>query len=107
MHLTEEQAQTLAGMDVSPENVSCVSILNIWVSRQAQISIGLAAREIAAMYGLAPGEIRRSIKGEMFWHEESGELGIVICPKSDAVEYLYVKIPEGEWGFRQSEGATQ
>lgn len=89
-----------------PPEALPISILDVWITRNAQITVGLAAKEMAAYLGLDEAEIRQSLGGKVWYHPESEELCLVLETKDERVEAMFVVIPAGEWGFRR-EAAEQ
>lgn len=107
MLLTSRQAKHAEALGWNPDKTYSVSITDIWISRDAQISIGNQIKALCISYGLPYSMLRESLMQELYWHEESGRLGIMIEVQGSSVESMYLQIPEGHWGFREEDTATQ
>lgn len=107
MRLTQEQAQRLRGMDLDPDRVSAVNITDIWIERETQLSIVKSANMLAEVYNLDLAAVRAALTRELYWHRDTEELGIMIRLEDTDMESMYVRIPEGRWGFREGRRLTQ
>lgn len=107
MRLTREQVERLRGMELDPDLVSAVNITDIWIERQTQISIVKSAHMLAEVYNLNMSDMREILTRELYWHLDTEELGIMIRLDDTDVENMYVRIPEGRWGFREGDDLTQ
>jgi len=107
MLLTREQAEHVRTLGWSPENTFTVNITDVWISRDVQISIGRQLKALCISFDLPYSMIRDRLVQELYWHEASGRLGLMIGVEDSAVESLYIQIPEGHWGFRENDVATQ
>lgn len=86
------------------ETSTPVSPRDITISENAQITIGLAAKEIAAHLNIPESEIKQRLFGEMHWLEPSGRL-MVILRTEDAD--MFVEIPEEHWEFKNKSKYSQ
>ncbi len=108
MILTSEQTQHVKALGWNPEKTYSVTITDVWISRDVQISIGRQLRGLCISYGLPYDMLRESLVQQLFWHEESNRLGMMIQVQGSSVESMYLEIPDGHWGFRKEEKvATQ
>lgn len=103
---TETRANVKA-LEWNPEKPFSINITDIWISRNAQISIGHQVKALCISYGMPYSYPRESLTQQVFWHEESGRLGMKIEVQDSCVESMYLEIPEGHWGFREKGKATQ
>ncbi|MGL1863197.1 MAG: hypothetical protein OCC46_11800 [Pseudodesulfovibrio sp.] len=107
MHLNQEQVKHARALGWYPEKTYAISITDVWISRDVQISIGRQLRALCISYGLPYSYLRESLVQQLFWHEKSGCLGIMIELQGSSVDSMHLEIPEGHWGFREEETATQ
>lgn len=101
MPLTQEQIQHVKALGWAPERTSSVSIADVWISKDVQISIGRQLHSLCESYGLPYCMLRDSLGQELYWHEESDQLGMMLGVRDSDVEYLYLQIPSGHWGFKE------
>jgi len=106
MNLTQEQTGHAKALGWNPEKTFSVSITDVWISRDVQISIGHHVKALCISYGMPYSYLRESLVQEIYWHEESGRLGIMIEVQGSSVESMYLEIPDGHWGFREEEEKT-
>lgn len=107
MHLNHEQTQHAKALGWNPEKTYSISITDVWISRDAQISIGNQVKALCISYDLPYSILRESLVQQLFWHEESGRLGMMIEVQGSSLESMYLEIPETHWGFRESDKTTQ
>lgn len=107
MILTHEQATHARTLGWNPERTFSVSVTDIWISRDVQISIGRQIKAMCISYGLPYEYLRESLVQELYWNETSGRLAIVIHLRESNVESIHLEIPDGHWGFREEDRATQ
>ncbi len=106
MPLTQEQIQHVQALGWAPEHTSSIHISDVWMSRDVQISIGRQLNSLCATYDLPFCILRQNIGRELYWHEESDQLGLMLQVRDSHVESLYLQIPSGHWGFKEA-GLTQ
>lgn len=107
MHLNHAQTEYAKAQGWNPEKTYAVTITDVWISRDVQISIGRHIKALCISYDLPYSMLRDNLVQEIFWHEESGRLGFLIQVRDSDVESMYVEIPEDHWGFREDGGKTQ
>lgn len=107
MHLNHEQIRHAKAFGWNPETTYAVSITDIWISRDVQLSIGRQVKAMCISYGMPYSYLRESMVQQLFWHEESGRLGILIEVQGSSVESVYAEIPDNHWGFRENVDRTQ
>ncbi len=107
MFLTHEQAQHAKALGWNPDKTYLVHISDVWISRDVQISIGRQLKALCISYGMPYSYLRESLVQELYWHEEAGHLGMMIEVQGACVESMYLEIPDGHWGFREKDKATQ
>lgn len=98
--------KTTLPFDVSEdgETSTPVSPREITISENAQITIGLAAKEIAAHLGIPEHEIKGQLFGEMHWLEPSGRLMVIL--RTEEAD-MFVEIPEEHWEFKDKSKYSQ
>lgn len=101
MPLTQEQIHHVKALGWAPENTFSVSITDVWISKDVQISIGRQLHSICESFDLPFSMLRGSIGHELYWHEESDQLGMMLGVPDSNIEYLYLQIPNGHWGFKE------
>jgi len=107
MFLNQEQTRHAKALGWSPEKTYSVNITDVWISKNVQISIGHQVKALCISYDLPYSILRESLAQQLFWHEDSGRLGLMIEIQGASVESMYLEIPEGHWGFREEKKATQ
>lgn len=107
MYLSHDQAAHAKAMGWNPEQTFAVTVTDIWISRDVQISIGRQVKALCISFDLPYSMLRDRLVQNMFWHEGSGRLGIMIGVQDSNVESIYLEIPEDHWGFREDEKTTQ
>lgn len=107
MHLNQEQANHVKALGWNPEKTYSVSITDVWISRDVQISIGRQLKALCISYDLPYSIMRDNLVQQLFWHEASGALGFMIEVRDSDVESLSLQIPADHWGFRKNDRATQ
>ncbi len=107
MHLNHDQVRYAKALGWNPERTYSVSITDVWISRDAQISIGNQIKALCISYDLPYSVLRDSLVQQLYWHEDAARLGMMIEVRDSNVESLYLEIPEKHWGFRQSDEETQ
>lgn len=89
------------------ERVYGVTITDVWISKLAQVSVGRQLMALSMSLGIPMNDLKGCLTRELYWHLDSDELGIMVRPDGTDVESMYVRIPKGEWGFREYCGAPQ
>lgn len=107
MHLNKNQAHHAQALGWNPEKTYSVSITDVWISRDAQISIGRQIKALCISYDLPYSMLRDSLVQELFWCEETSQLGMLIAVRDSDIDSLTLHIPDGHWGFRDSDTGTQ
>lgn len=107
MLLNQQQSAHAKALGWNPEKTFSVTITDVWISRDVQISIGRQIKALCISLDLPYSYLRESLVQELYWHEESGRLGMRIEVQGSCVESMYVEIPEGHWGFREEDAGTQ
>lgn len=107
MLLDHDQARLAQALGWNPEKTYSVNITDVWISRDVQISIGQQLKALCISYDLPYALLRDSLVQQLFWHEESGKLGLTIEVRDSKVESIYLEIPEDNWGFREKGGISQ
>lgn len=107
MILTIEQQAHAKAMGWNPEKTYSVSVTDVWISRDVQISIGRQVKALCVSFGLPYSFLRDSMTQHLYWYETTGRLGVVIHVRGSDVETIHLEIPEGHWGFREKDRATQ
>ncbi len=97
----EEQFRFLETPDQISHRVTPRDVL---LSKNARITVGMAAKEIAANLNIPEHEIRRSLGGEMYWLEPAGTLMIVL--RTDEAD-MFIEIPAEHWRFRHETRTAQ
>jgi len=101
MPLTEKQVQHVITLGWAPAKTYSVSITDVWISKDVQISIGRQLHSLCASYDLPYGIVRDNLEPELFWHEESDQLGLTITVQDSNVDSMYLQVPSGHWGFKE------
>ncbi|QJB55635.1 hypothetical protein [Pseudodesulfovibrio sp. zrk46] len=107
MFLNSAQSRHANALGWSPEKTFSVNITDVWISRDVQVSIGRQLNALCISYDLPYSMLREMLVQELFWHEESGRLGLSIEVRDSDVDSIYIEIPESHWGFREEQNATQ
>lgn len=107
MHLNPDQANHVKALGWNPEQTFSVSITDVWISKDVQISIGRQLKALCISFDLPYSMLRDRLVQELYWHETTGRLGLMIAVQDSKVESIYLQIPEDHWGFREDETATQ
>lgn len=107
MRLNHDQLCHAKAFGWNPERTFSISITDVWISRDVQISIGRQLHGLCISYDLPYSLLRDNLIQQLFWHEETGRLGLTIEVRDSAVESIYLEIPQDHWGFREKESATQ
>lgn len=101
MPLTQEQAIHVRTLGWNPEKTFSINITDVWISRDAQISIGLQLKTLCISYDLPYSILRENLVQDLYWHEESDQLGLMIRVRDSHVESMYMQLPSSHWGFRE------
>lgn len=107
MRLNSTQAQHAEAFGWSSEKTFSISITDVWISRDAQISIGRQLKALCISLDLPYSLLRESLVQELFWYESADSLGMMIEVQGSTVDSLYLQIPDGHWGFRDEDASTQ
>ena len=101
MPLKQEQIQHAIALGWAPDKTFAISIADVWISKDVQISIGRQLHSLCATYDLPFCTLNRTLGRELYWHEESDQLGIMLQVPDSEVESMYLQIPSGHWGFKE------
>lgn len=107
MYLSREQAAHVRALGWNPHQAYAVSITDVWISRDAQVSVGRHLQALCISYDLPYSILREQLVQHLFWHEASGRLGMMIGVRDSGVESIYLELPDDHWGFRENERTTQ
>lgn len=101
MPLTQEQILHVKALGWAPEKTYSISIADVWISKDVQIAIGRQLHSLCVTYDLPYCILRDRLGKELYWHEESDQLGMMIDVKDSSLESLYLQIPNDHWGFKE------
>ena len=101
MPLTQKQIQHVKALGWAPQKTFPISVTDIWISKDVQISIGRQLHSLCEAFDLPYCMLRDSIGHELYWHEESDQLGMMIGVRDSSIESIYLQIPSGHWGFKE------
>lgn len=85
-------------LDFGEEEATLVSLNDITVSQNAQITIGMAVKEISQHFKIEEKLLIKHLRGNVYFLPESNRL-MIIFPFDDGD--MFVEIPEGEWMWRE------
>lgn len=106
MSLTQEQTQHVIALGWAPGKTFSVSVTDVWINKDVQVSIGRQLHSLCEAFGLPFCQVRSRIGYELYWHAESDQLGMMIEIKDSHIESMYLQVPSGHWGFKEK-GTTQ
>ncbi|WP_243544962.1 hypothetical protein [Pseudodesulfovibrio tunisiensis] len=106
MFLNAHQMEEAQAMGWNVDRTFSVAVTDVWITGQAQVSVGRHLQALCVAYGLSFAHMRERLTQEMYWHEDSGNLGIMLRLQGADIESFYAEIPSGQWGFREVRQAT-
>ena len=85
-----------------PQNILPVSISDIWISKDAQVSIGRQLQYLCTVYELPYPALRQKMGRRLYWHKETDRLGLILELETTAIRSMDLQIPKTHWGFKHT-----